>query len=177
MADPASCGVLSLAPRFGRIAIVHSSSYLTRSPSHARRSGAECGVLCHRDAPGDLIVWEIRGRVTAGQLRQALEESLSLGLAEYMLWNALDGDLTGLALDAIEGLVGEILEGPWAPRRWAILVRGGASLGAGAMLEFAAAERGAGERVWALTDGPSAVDWLRAAREARAVGGAKRPQR
>ncbi|MBN2195449.1 MAG: hypothetical protein JW751_21705 [Polyangiaceae bacterium] len=117
-------------------------------------------ATCRRDPHRDLIVYEVRGRATFRNLADAVESAIDLGLAEFALWNVTDGDLTGLLLGDIEDMVVQLLDGPWAPRKWAILTGVGPSLAvAGVFVDFAE-DIGCCDRVKVFTRRESALDWL-----------------
>ena len=123
-----------------------------------RPSAAE--GTCRREPHNDAVVWALQGKVTFSRLEAALERALDLGLAEFVIWNIVDGDLTELSLRELEALVTEVLNGPAAPRKWAILGAPGASLAAAAVLVAAAEDRGFGDRVEAFVDRDAAYEWL-----------------
>jgi len=108
----------------------------------------------------DLLVFSLRGRVTLESLVAALERSLECGPVDLVLWNAVDGDLSGFSLADLGTLVSGVLTGAWAPRRWAILADRGPTLAAAALIEAFAEERGAGGRVMAFRDREAALEWL-----------------
>lgn len=117
-------------------------------------------MTCGRDPHHDLVVYQVRGKVTYRQLRDALEQAIDLGLAELTLWNVESGDLTGLLLGDIEELLTDVLVGPWAPRKWAIFTGTGPSLAVAGVFADAAAEDGFEGRVKAFVHQAGALEWL-----------------
>ncbi|MBN2196407.1 MAG: hypothetical protein JW751_26585 [Polyangiaceae bacterium] len=125
---------------------------------HLRAPDGE--VSCARDPRQDLVVYQVRGKVTYRQLKEALERAIDLGIAERVLWNVVGGDLTGLLLGDIEELVTDVLIGPLAPRKWAILTGTGPSLAVAAVVADVAAEDGLEARAKAFVHHERALEWL-----------------
>ncbi len=117
-------------------------------------------VTCRRDPHNDAVVWALHGKVTSRDLKTALDRALDLGLAEFVIWDIVDGDLTELSLRELEAIAAEVVAGPAAPRKWAILGAPGASLAAATVLVAAAEDRGFGDRVEAFVDRDAAYEWL-----------------
>jgi hypothetical protein len=117
--------------------------------------------ITSRRAPGHaLVVWTMVGKVTFSSLLDALDRACELGLAEAVLWDAADADLTGLTQRDIERVVRALFEGPWAPRHWAILASSGDCLAACAVFAGMADDLGFGERFSAFLDRNDALTWL-----------------
>jgi hypothetical protein len=117
-------------------------------------------VTCQRDPRNDLVVYQLRGKVTYGNLADAATDAIELGLAESVLWNVIFGDLTGLLLGEIEETIVRVLRGPWAPRKWAILTGTGPSLAVAGLFADVAADVGLEGRVKAFVHHDRALEWL-----------------
>jgi len=117
-------------------------------------------VTCKRDPHHDALLWALEGKLVYRHLSSAIDRAASLGLAELVVWNVVDGDLSALSLRELEALVARVLGAPGAPRKWAILGAPGASLAAAAVLVAAAEERGFGDRVEAFVDREAAFEWI-----------------
>lgn len=121
---------------------------------------ARVSVVTRLDTRHGLVVHLVRGRITLGHLVTALEESLDLGLVEIVLFNMLEGDLTGLTLEELSAFAEHLVTAPGAPRRCAIVCRRGTSLGAASLAASLAADFGAACSVAAFETSDDALDWL-----------------
>lgn len=121
---------------------------------------ARVSVATRLDTRHGLVVHLVRGRVTLGHLVTAREESLELGIAEIVLWNLLEGDLAGLSLEELSTFAEQLVTGPGAPRRCAIVCRPGASLAAAVLAGCLADDYGAAGSVAAFETSDDALEWL-----------------
>jgi hypothetical protein len=117
-------------------------------------------VTSLRDPEQDLIVVDVCGKVTLQHLTAGLDTALDLGIAEFVLWNAVDGDFSRLAANDVETIVADVLLGPWAPQKWALLTRPGRSRHFVETLLVSAARRHLRDRVRTFVERDRALEWF-----------------
>jgi hypothetical protein len=148
---------------------------MTRPIARIRPRPASGWVTVERDEPGDLVCFAVRGRPSRHDLAAALATSLDLGLAERVLWTLERGDLSGLSLVELEAFAVEAFDGPWAPRRCALLGGAGPTMATAVWLAAFAEARGLSSEVEAFLDRDAALSWLGVS-EAAGVESSIRPR-
>lgn len=160
MADLARLNGSRGAVTMGSEIVMGSDAHPVSLPIGRLCGPSPVGVSTRLDDRYGLLLHFVSGRVQLRHLVAAVEASLDLGLAEFVLWSVTRGDLSALSLADLEQWVEHLVATPWAPRRSALLCPVGPSLAAAAAVTAMAEDLGCGGRVCAFVNRETALEWL-----------------